>query len=126
MNPKTAASGEAEIKQPLTWNEIMRLAEAGNFQKALNSIDQLIGEKDELKKAYYKGFYLYKLERFDEAAGHIKKLLNAKGHEHYNDAVYYYALSLLNTGKNREGKAILNRIGMKSFLIRNMQRKYSG
>jgi hypothetical protein len=43
LNPNTAASGEAEIKQPLTWNEIMRLAEAGNFQKALNSINQLIG-----------------------------------------------------------------------------------
>lgn len=106
-----AASGTtAEKELTDSWNEIFKLAGNGQFQKALLSVDQLQQEKDELKKSYYKGFYLYKLERYNEAMMHFEKLKKNKLHANYNDAQFYLAMSLISTGKNKEGKEILSRI----------------
>ncbi len=93
-----------------SWDEIFKLAESGQYQKALLSVDKLQHEKDELKKKYFEGFYLYKLERYNEAIIQFEKLGMDKSHPHYNDAQFYRAMSLISTGKNKEGKEILTRI----------------
>lgn len=106
-----AASESASVKDlPVSWNDIFKLAENGQYQKAMLSVDQLQHEKDQLKKSYYKGFYQYKLERYNEAILQFEKLRRNESHSNYNDAQFYRAMSLISTGKNKEGKEILNRI----------------
>lgn len=106
-----AASGSSPEKDlTVSWNEIIKLGEAGQYQKALLALDQLTHEKDEVKTAYYKGYYLYKSERYNEALLQFEKVRKDKTHVNYNDAQFYRALSLLSIGKNKEGKEILNRI----------------
>lgn len=101
-------TGNKELS--ISWNEIFKLAEHGQYQRALLFVEQLQHEKDELKKSYYKGFYLYKLERYTEAILQFEKLRKEISHSHYHDAQFYRAMSLISTGKNKEGKEILTRI----------------
>lgn len=113
MKKKSAAAAgltEAERELAVSWKEIFKLAENGQYQKALLAVDQLQHEKDILKKAYYEGFYLYKLERYDEAILQFEKLKKDKSHPNHNDAEFYRALSLISTGRNKEGREILTRI----------------
>lgn len=105
-----ASETVAEKELSVSWNEIFKLAENGQYQKALIAVDQLHHEKDELKKSYYEGFYLYKLERYSEAIMQFEKLRKDKSHPNYNDAQFYRAMSLISNGKNKEGKEILSRI----------------
>lgn len=109
-NETTNIHNLSETEGSVSWNQIFGLAEQGQYQKALLAVEQLKTEKDELKKNYYRGFFLYKLERYNEALMQFDKLQKNKLHPNFHDAQFYSAMSLINTGKNKEGKEILNRI----------------
>jgi hypothetical protein len=93
------------------WKQAFKLAEAGRYEDAYRQLTRLKGKTDDASLNFYKGLYLYQLERYAESLGYFDNIVkdNRKNH-YYSRAFFYKGLSLIGQGRTEEGKKIMQEV----------------
>ncbi|MDD5569628.1 MAG: zf-HC2 domain-containing protein [Bacteroidales bacterium] len=128
---KIAPSYSEKTSQPVTspsagdeGNFPVSNVEVKDYNTDLKKYEKILKENpDDYNAIYNSGIAYYNLKKYKEAIEKFDKTIAVSSGEYYEDALWYKALSLINSGKKEDAKIIIDKIILLDKKYKNQAEK---